>query len=261
MRRALQLITLVALIALPTSTSAATLVLDSMTEAFDPNPCLPSTLQPVIFRGSFCDGATCPPGTLVSGCAGSELTTQFELTGILQDGALSVVRQSKIDNFDAWSGSASAQLRPEATRVDVSTTDPEGSIFYLRYGSATWHLNLADLLATHVRVLVQGDISPSRSLYCTVQMIDRSAPFKYASSTVVATGAGILSLPITGFFTLGGFDFTHVDDINFVFQDCQFGCSTGVPAREYAVGPITIDAIEATSSTRTSWGRLKTLYR
>ncbi len=252
---------LVTLLVPPPGSSAATLYLESMNDAFEPDPCLPLTLQPVIFEGPYCDGALCPPDPLVSGCGGSGVVTQFSLTGILQDAALSVVRQATVQQDGAWAGSASARLRPDLHLAEVSTSDPNGTSFYLRYGSGTWDLNLVSLVATNLRVPVLGTISPTQPLYCMVQMIDRSASFRYASLTVVATAPETLVLPIASFFTFGGFDFTHVDDINLAFMDCQFGCATIIPARQYAVGPIVFDASGSTAANSVSWGRVKTIYR
>ena len=249
-------------VAAPLATSAATLTLDTMLDAFDPNPCLPVSNQPVIFRGPYCDGASCPPDLLVSGCAGSDLVGQLGLSTILQDGSLSVWRVSHILQTEGWTGTASARLRPELARVDVATTDPGGSMFSLDYGSDSWRLNLNSPSMVDLRVPVAGDISPSQPLYCQVQLLDSSAPGRYATLTLTATAPGMFVFPRAAFFTYNGFDFGSVDYLTVLFLDCPFGsCSVAVPPRSYIVEPITIEVTGVTPAVASSWGRVKTLYR
>jgi hypothetical protein len=217
-----------------------------------------------LFKGSWCDGAACPPGTIVSNCAESGLVGELGLPNILQNASHTVSRVVKVDLNSSSGYSVEGEIRPDLARFQVSGADPLGTLSYLLYGTAAWNLSFPSMGVLSVQLLVEGDISSARPLYCTVQLIDRDASFRYGTATIIASAPGLVSFQLSSFFTFNGFDFTGIDDINFSFTDCQFGyCNQPQPGtvRNYAVGPPALELLGPTTARRTTWGHIKQTYR
>lgn len=264
MRRSLRLLALLAILSAPPSTaSAAFVVVDHLAEILPPNGCLPVTQRPIVFDGQYCDGVTCPPGTITTGCpAVANSTGQLGLPSILQNGSNTVLRVVKVDQESTSGFTTTGEIRADLARWRVSGNDPAGAISYLRYSAAAWNLSFVSMGVLSIQVVVEGEISPSRPLHCTVQLIDQDVAFRYGSKTVAATAPGTVTFALGTFFVNNGFDFTGIDEINFTFSDCPFGfCTPPVSARSYVVGPPLLEVPNPTPATTASWGRIKQIYR
>ena len=241
------------LLALPASSSAGTVVLDALTDLFPPSPCLPHSGQPVIYVGSFCDGATCPPDLLADPSCSGQTAIQFGLPGVLTP-----ARRAEI------TGGPTANARSAAgpPRIDVQTETPAFVAMELSYLAS--NLDLVAMEALSIHVLLTGNISPAAPLWCLATLGDNDVPNGdgYAQLEIAATQPGDLVLPLSAFAKHVAFDFSGLEFITLAFHDCNVASCTGsYPGRQYAIGPIRIETgVPTTVSTR-SWGQLKTRYR
>jgi len=242
--------------------AAASIAIDALTDAFPPNPCLPASSQQVIFTGSFCDGASCPPGTVVSGCGGSGFSEQIGLAGVL--GGVARAADLRIYGNDV-----SARIVPSSQQIDVSLPPGNGvdglSVNYSSDG-ADWALDLYGMGVSAIRVPVSGVITPSHPLIVRVVMSDFGDDVLlggYAEFDAHATAAGDVVIPLSAFTVGYDFDFRSVDAISFSVSECGSSSCIGadLPARQFSIGPFTMDTGGATASRSPSWGRLKVRYR
>lgn len=251
MRRALPLL---ALLLLPTASHAGLVSFDAMTNAFPPNPCLPNTGAPVVFVGAYCDGVTCPPDPWnLAACNGQLTAFQVGLPGVLAP-----LRRAEITGGPT----ANARSVPASSRIDVQTQTPAFVAMGLLYSAS--NLDLVGMQALAFRIELQGDISPSKPLWCLAQVGDNANPAidTYARLEIAATAPGELVLPLASFVQAVPFAYTGVDAITFTFRDCAVASCTGsYPGRAYSIGPITIETGGPTPTAASSWGRLRTLYR
>lgn len=248
---------LLALALLATPAGAAPLTLDHFTDAFPPNPCLPLSGAPVIFTGAWCDGAACPPDPWAA-CE-QEFALQTGLPGVL-GGAQRMVQLEWLDPTDA-----SAVVRTDLGRLEARTSGPAWSGLQLQYGDfgAGLDLDLVTAGASELRIPITGGVSASQPLEVEVSLATL-CEYYYANSVVLdrtVTGPGVLVIPLAAFPPYGCFSFANVDWVRVRFTDCPGSdCPGPVPAREFAIGPITFES-GSTAARRVSWGRLKTAYR
>ena len=77
-------------VAAATASPATATIIDSFTAPLPANPTLPATGAKVLFVGSLCDGAACPPGTIVTNPYFDRTPGKFVSKLITEDGELSV---------------------------------------------------------------------------------------------------------------------------------------------------------------------------
>lgn len=255
MRHVFAFALLLALGALPLPAIAGTVVLDSMTGRFPANPCLPVTQQPILFLGSVCDGADCPPGTLVSsGCPGAQSVMQFGPAGVHP---AVVLRRAEITGgfqATAWVDPGQALLHFE---------DVGASFLSFQLAYSTSPLDLTAMGANAIRVPLHGDISPGKPLWCRAQVVANNLPgHPEAVLLLAATQPGELVLPFALFPAAQPSPFTAVDAIVLTFSDCAPTSCTGTsPARPCTIGAIRLDTDLPTAARARSWGGLKLVYR
>lgn len=255
MRPWIRILCLCLLVAAPPASAATLFVLDSMTDALPANPCLPVTHQPIVFIGSVCDGATCPPGALVtSSCPGAQSTTQTAGPGMN-----SAVMNRRAEVTGGWQ--ARAWIDPAQAQLHFEDVGASFVSLYLAYSTAP--LDLAAMGAVAMRISFQGTISPGAPLWCIAQLAANAKPgHPSARVEFPITSTGSFVLPFSAFVTSGAFDYQGVDVISFDFRDCRaVDCHGTYPARPYSVGPISFDSESPTAAAGRSWGSLKIVYR
>ncbi len=225
--------------------AAGALTLDPLTTALPPNPQLPATAPTLLFVGSYCDGASCPPGT--------EVTQVHDQA--LQAGVPGVPDGSRLATLDLQFDGLVAQIDPAARRLVVTPPfDGEGYAM-LRYGTAgALHLNLlADGAGAFVFDVDSAAPALLHYVAFSVQVTSHWGEPGEASAiwTESVAAPGTLRFDFASF---PGIDFTQVDEISFIFRELLLG---GIP---FSVGPLATDG-GATPVRARSWGDLKTRYR
>lgn len=180
----------------------------------------------------------------------------------MQNPGSMILRTAKLDfTPGSWNGTAVAQLDPVTHRIDVSTSDTgQGFEFYLWYESADmgnpWNQNLVEKGVQALRFSLTGDMSPSRPLWCSVQLRNRQQPGVHEASFLLpVTQSGDVVIP------LATYGITQMDALNFAFGDCPWGCSAPGTPRQYSIGAISFDIPNPVPVLGASWGQLKTTYR
>jgi len=243
--RTLALLAALAMLGIRAGASLA-ITIDPLTTPFPPNPSLPVTQAPVLFVGDYCDGAACPPGTVVS--HGTDLAVQSGVPGVL-------------------GGTRRAELHPEFTGM-VESIDPvahrvvftppfDGECFgQLRYGTVT---------PLHANLLADGssafllDVSVSSPSYAMrfVSFCVQVTSHWYEPNEASAVWCMNIASPGTlrfDFASFPGIDFSQIDEISLAFYDEL------LPDIQFSAGPFGTDG-GPTPARTTSWGRLKTIYR
>lgn len=245
----------------PLPATAATLVLDAMTDALPPNPCLPASQQRVVFAGPYCDGTACPPGSIVMSEPGPPdctVTQQFGLAGVFGGARLTGI-QGEYTQTDT----TTARVNPAARVMEVATRHELGSGATLVYdgGGNTWNRDLS--AASEFRLEFGGDITPERPLLVSLLLGTSEGDGTGVDQLVTSPGAVVI--PFSAFQPWGDtFDFTSVDWINLTVMDCvdpELGCPPVSAGHNFTIGPIAIETDLVTTSKRTSWGSLKVRYR
>jgi hypothetical protein len=245
---------LVALVACSVAAATSSAVtIDPLTTAFPPNPNLPKTQPQLLFVGTYCDGASCPPDLNVT-----QVQDQALQTGV--PGVLGGIRLSQLY---LQSYGVLVQIDPTARRVSFMPDCCGEGTFELRYGQVGGNDSAGKL---HANLIADGstaflfDISSSASppsnirfVSCVVRVTSHwGEPNELTSQwfeSVVA--AGTMRFDFSNFT---GIDFTQVDALTFMFQDTLV---QGIP---FSIGPISTDG-GATPARSTSWGRIKSIYR
>ncbi len=240
--------------------------LDALNQALPPHPCLPLSMQPVVFVGPYCDGTSCPPDPLAACSQG--FADQTGASGVWAGAP----RRVSVGNY--YDEPTSARLDPVAHVVEASFGGTSESTLGLEYGTpydflpepGALNLNLVALGATDVQLVLQGGISTSQPLLVAVEFLSDApqAPRPSATALVVVDQPGIVSIPLSAFVPMLGFSMSDMDDIQIFVSTCldwENGCdgSTYAPVA-FSVGPIEI-VTSPTAARRASWGALKQLYR
>jgi hypothetical protein len=261
--RLLPAVVLAALVPLVATPARATsITIDALTEAFPPNPCLPVSGQELIFTGSWCDGVSCPPGTVVTDCGGSGFAAQVGLPGVLGG----VERAALVFPYGF---NVSARIIAAAQRVDISVPLNGGGDGYVVFYSpeeGDWGLDLYGMGVTAIHVPLSGAITPAHPLVVRIVMSDYGDDVLlggYAEKNVTATAAGDVVIPLAAFTVSSDFDYRSVDAISLQISECgNSSCpEPEVPARQFSIGPFTMDTGNPTASRSASWGGLKIRYR
>lgn len=241
---------------------SATLVLDAMTDALAPSPCLPVTQQAVVFLGHYCDAVACPPGTVIVPEDGTLDCSTSEQSGLV--GVFGGNRVVSIRPGGAPEETTTARIDPAAGALRLVTRVPEGVGVGLTYdgGSSRWNRDLS--ATTELRSSIAGDVSPDAPILVGAWLVDRRDEGQFvAEATAVLTSAGPVSLPISTFFSGDPeFDLHSVDEIQFFVLDCTDApCPPVAPGHDVTIGPITLETDLAVPALPSSWGALKTRYR
>ena len=242
--------------------SAATIVLDTLTDPLLPNPCLPLTQPPIVFSGPFCDGASCPPGTVLQGpCGGSNgrLGMECEQPG-LASVHLGATRTISVGGGTTTGVGEVGSVATGAHRVDYRC---DAGVVAWIHASYAWSAPV-DLRAGGSERLVfevMGDLSPALPMFVQVYIGDAvsdgagKGPFEI-------TAPGVLTLPLADFeYYPPDFDLSQVVSIGVDLVRC-FNCSgVSLDSRQFALGTIRLEGGAPTTAARRTWGRLKASYR
>jgi hypothetical protein len=231
-----------------TADRASAFVIDSFDDPFPPHPLLVDSGRRIVFVGSACDGAACPPGTVVAGDPSGDAVDQEALPGVF-GGERGFVLS---DYSSATSGEVTATIA--TGRLEVSQAVGDATQVYINYGGylVYWNLDMAALGIDRFVVDVPV-VSPGLTLE-----IELTVPSGHPPNDTVATlartitSAGSVTFPLASFS--GVADWTHV---RFLLVRIH---GTGDAPWTYAVGGITADATP-TAVAPTSWGRVKSSYR
>jgi hypothetical protein len=254
--------TLVLLTAVATASPAAALVIDSFTDPFPAHSSLPATGARVLFVGPLCDGAACPPGTIVTNPDEfSDRTKQFDLPGILGP-----IRQT---SFGTWfepnpGGSGVLAIDP-ASGGRLSLASPGGPILglQLKYGGhendgdGEHPLNLdleaegSDRLEIEILAVPATPYNPLR-LFVQLGKNEGRLDALWANHEAQIDAPGLLVIP---FAELEGRFEEFKDDVDYI--RFEFVMS---PSGELVVGEFRF-ASATTATEPSSWGRIKSAYR
>ena len=240
-------------VAVATAPPATAMIIDSFTDPLPVNPLLPASGARVLFLGSLCDGAACPPGTVVTGPEFADHVEQGGLPGILGP-----FRKVTFGTYFEPNPGASGVLTIDPAgggRLAWSGTVNPGLAVGLKYGDESQHLNY-DLRADGSDRFEIEILSAPVSQWGVGQLILQLHPENAghigapsAGAAVVIYGPGLLVIP---YADLGDRldEFEH--DVAFMTFDFA--------GSELVVGEIrtasTPTAVEASS-----WGRIKSAYR
>ena len=261
-RTPFQLVLVVAILSLPTAAPAVTV--DAFTDAFPANECLPNSGLPILFVGPYCDGASCPPDPVAPCWENS--TQQSGLAGVLSGHAVPAARGVFVSTLNETP--ASARIRPELGRLEIEVGQDAYHGVQVSYSSGTSEdlgLNLPALGAAGLAFELFGDPAPTHPISISVNLIT-SHPVPGGQVFDTANYAGTLDhtgpwlLPFSAFQTSSGFSYAEVDLIVIELTGDVGAPGSPLPARSWAIGPITFMTGPTASATRT-WGGLKALYR
>jgi hypothetical protein len=266
MQRARLLARLGTLVLLSIPASALGLTLDSFTDPLPQNPCLPVSGQRVVFTGLYCDGVSCPPGSMVY-CAENDVLQ----TGLA--GALGGRRQTGVFNW--VDETVHARIDPPTQTLLVGFEGTSESGVEVAYGTPgdpypqpdALDLDLPGSGVESLRLVVGGDISPSKPLLVYVFLLSDGPviPRPGATATRILDQPGIVTIPLADFVPDPGFTLSDVDDIQVGFSNCldfDNGCSseTVYASQQFSLGPIEF-VTNPTPTQATSWGQIKAIYR
>ncbi len=226
-------------------------VIDSFTDPLPENPLLPASAARVLFLGPRCDGAACPPATVVQGPEFYTRVDQFGLGGILGP-----VRATAFATYFEPNPGASGFLTIEGGALAGSGTDNPTLAVGLEYGdlSSPLHFDLRSDGSDRFEIEI---LAAPTSPFGVGQVLVSLRPENYgqlgapsAGGTAVVYGPGLVVLP---FASLGSrlAEFEH-DVAVLAFQVSGIAGIT--------IGEIRT-ATTPTPAAASSWGRVKAAYR
>lgn len=253
----------IALVLLGAPCFAFALTLDSFTDPFPANGCLPSSAQPILFIGPYCDGAVCPPDP-IAGCWENE-ALQSGLPGVLPGHPGLVQRGASLSTLNE--SPATARVRPALGRLEMDVQEDVFHGIQLSYGGSSMDmaLDLAAAGATGLAFEVFGDPTPARPLQVSVSLatarpiLGGGQVLGYANYTATLDHTGPWLFPFSAFQVSSEFSFAEVDYILIEFTGDVITPGGGAP-HAWALGALRFESAP-TASVKKSWGRLKALYR
>jgi hypothetical protein len=250
------LVSLAVAVAVATASPAAATIIDSFTDPLPMNPQLPVSGARILFLGSRCDGAACPPGTIVTNPEPLDRTGQSGLPGI-------PARFRKVDfgtYFEPNPGSAGTLSIDPDDGGRLALESPGGPMLtvHLNYGDWENPMNLdlradgSDRLEIDIPTL---SLQPFGALQVVVRLLrGTGASTQHAGRAYMVPGAGTLVIPYSDLAGLEDFD----DDVeSFEFH---FNFNHALAPGELVVGEIRT-ASAPTGTASSSWGRIKSAYR
>jgi hypothetical protein len=254
-----------ATLALPSAASAFTL--DAFTDALPPNACLPASGQTVVFSGTYCDGAACPPGSWVT-CSGHD-AVQLGLPGVHAGTRREVETWGfpKEGWASAWIDAATQRFHGVcATPDEVGAVLSHGTPYVSTPEPGALDLDLPALGVTSLRFVVDGNMTPEQPLLVATELLTDGpdSPRPSAYNLQVLTQPGIVDIPLAAFTFRMGNNLDDVDDIQILFSNCtnyDDGCRDAVfTPLDFSIGPIEF-VTAPVPATASSWGRVKGAYR
>ncbi|MCE9627073.1 MAG: hypothetical protein K8R56_04050 [Candidatus Eisenbacteria bacterium] len=234
---------------------AGTIVLEPWTTPFPPNLCLEDTHAAVIFAGPYCDGFSCPPGTIRFGPCNGSNSTEF-----------SVLSSESFGTFtryvDLQGETVSSGILPSAQRIDFRHGDIPVWLSVLDY---QWSIPGGFNLPAHgvdelqFEVLGTPGIDPPISV--TVILWGLTGQLTLTRSI---TQPGLVSLPLADFESVTGYTGTDVNEVSVEFSNCPNADCTGLPpatAGGFSLGPISFHSTLPTPTKQRSWSQVKSIYR
>jgi hypothetical protein len=239
----------------PATAETATII-DSFTDPFPPNPMLPATGAPVLFLGSLCDGAACPPATLVQNPNGYDCAEQLSTPGTLGG-----IRYLCIATSYAMEAGDFGQVTVDPGAGGRLVLGPRGKArleLDPSYGDNQHALNLVLGADGSDRIeieILSAPVGPDAGSVAVEFGSFNGSGFidDLAIQEVPISGPGVLSVPYSAVFGLGDFD----DDVDYLQFRFIIG---GDPATDFVVGEIRT-AGTPTPAASATWGRIKSTYR
>ena len=245
--------TLVLLAAVATASPATATIIDAFTDPLPAHPSLPVSGANVLFLGSLCDGAACPPATVVTNPSTYDVTQQSGLPGIV-----SPFRKATFGTyFEPNPGSAGTLSIDPAGGGSLALASPGGPMLTVQLVYGDWenpmHLDLdadgSDRLEIDIPALTLGQFGQLQVLVRLQQ--GTGIATKHAGKDYMVTGPGTLVVPYADLDGLEEF----IDDVESI--QIHFNIST---PNELVVWEIRTDSTP-TPAAPTSWGQIKSAYR
>ena len=249
---------------------AGVVTFDPMTAELTPNDCLPVTTPRVATWGAWCDAPSCPPGTVSpeTDCqCGDQPSFGSELIG--------PYRTTYVWAPD-YSTSVHARIDPVAQRMVLVTSGGLPADLIVLYSDSDhdlWEGDLIALGAIAIEVVVDGDVSASNPLFLTIDIGTRSnlpgvGSGGQITSRVRLDSPGTYRFPFES-FTQDPPEWPYPPDLHrvvlmlFSLSQCPDTIcdGRGYPAASYSLGPITLITAEPTLTQRSSWSKVKQIYR
>ena len=249
------------------ASAAAALTIDNFSNPLPPNPCLPHSGAAVVFAGPYCDGASCPPDSWVTCAERSALQTR--LPGVI-GGRREVIVSEGTD------APLSARVDPASHSLHASFGGTYEAGLELDYGTPgaytqdpdALNLDLVALGASGFEFTLEGGFSALQPVFVVIELLADAptSPRPSAQATLIVTSPGPVVVTLAEFVPgpVPGFTMSDVDDIQILLSNCTNvdGCDSGASFTPFDVqlGPVSI-ASDPTPVAKTSWGRLKAIYR
>jgi hypothetical protein len=244
------------LAALPAA--SAEVVIDSFTDPLPPHPLLTASGRPILYLGEACDGASCPPATLVRNEPGVDDATQTGLPGVLQ-GMRRLGIFAYTDDHPYGGGNAETSIDPSAGgrwNFERASDAPCGA--FCHWGAASDPLDL-DLPALGIdRFEIEFLAVPGNGVSGLLELQSygaNGAQDDYAYAPFSAAGPGVVSIPLSALRTVlvsGGVSVDDVDAIELAIHPHQGPAAI-------AIGEVRM-ATAAVPSGASTWGRVKATY-
>lgn len=245
-------------------------VWDPYEQALPANPCLPVSQEPILFTGQHCDGPACPPGTLVDATvcwlASNSINDRIELGGRMVD------RITWLNADYDLSGkpySITTRINPLSRKLELSS--PEGSwrgeINITYDGGTGWDVSPTAMGATEIRFRIEGAVSPERPLRYYLLLEDtgdgteESLEFMSTAEGVIQAPGDVV-IPLSDFKGQYEFDLNGLDWIVFTlgtYRNPETNQTSNGP--DISIGPVRFETPGPVSARKTSWGKLKAIYR
>lgn len=239
----------------PAAAAPATII-DSFTDALPAHPQLPGSGKNVLFLGSLCDGAACPPSTVVTNSQGYfDNAQQSGLPGIVGP-----LRWTGVGTYFEPNPAANGVLTIDpAAGGRLSLVTPSGPLLQvtLRYGSLEQplHLDLTADGSDRLEIDVLSAYTTQFDLLSASVILTQGFGAGYPWANFGASMAGPETLVIP-YEDMGGrledfADDVHQIEVNFVVRPHE--------GSEFALGEIRT-ASTTTATTPSTWGKIKDAY-
>jgi hypothetical protein len=225
---------------------AIAITVDNFSNNFPVNVDVP---REIIFVGSMCNAATCPPGVIVTHAV-SDFASQTGLSGVLGGARYALITRT--------GGTASAAIYDSYNLLEISHNTASNSIVTLTYGmSSNLNSNFTALGSTELQInLIEGELSATRPVPCTITVTSGRGTANEHTANVTKTlaiASGIVAFPFSEFTSV---DFTDVDGITYKFDASQYAAR----AVDFAIGPLMTDE-HPVGTEPTTWGAIKSLFK
>jgi hypothetical protein len=226
------------------------IVIDSFTDALPPNPLLTASGRPILYLGSACDGASCPPAESVRRLPGYDAAEQVGLPGVYASWRRTHLGSWLEENRKSYEGEgATLRIDPALGGSLILACEDKRIYVFLEWGDPGYPLDVNCVAEGIDRVEIEILSAPAATITGTLRALSYDANHDVDASRewiFTMNGPGIVTVPLA-------LD-DDVDNVS-IFFNPQEGGATDVVIGEVRLGSTTVPAETS------SWGRLKAAYR